>query len=195
VGGALTETIEVVIVVVVLLVLAAAALAARRFLLERGGGTIECGLRSPAGTGAWRLGLASYQRDELHWYGALGLLPRATESFPRRSIEVASRREPDAAEARVLGPQRVIVELRGARHAELAMSSQALTGFLAWLEASPPGSHLQDIALIFPERPLVTPDPSLSAALPAPAPAPAASGRRPGATGRRHGRRWRRGRG
>jgi hypothetical protein len=42
----------------------------------------------------------------------------------------------------------VIVEL-GAdppSHVELAMSESALTGFLAWLEASPPGSHLQDIA-------------------------------------------------
>jgi hypothetical protein len=29
---------------------------------------------------------------------------------------------------------------------ELAMTEEALTGFLAWLEASPPGSHLQDIA-------------------------------------------------
>ena len=31
-------------------------------------------------------------------------------------------------------------------HVELAMTEEALTGFLAWLEASPPGSHLQDIA-------------------------------------------------
>ncbi len=31
-------------------------------------------------------------------------------------------------------------------HVELAMTEQALTGFLAWLEASPPGSHLEYIA-------------------------------------------------
>ena len=35
---------------------------------------------------------------------------------------------------------------RAREHVELAMTEQALTGFLAWLEASPPGSHLQDIA-------------------------------------------------
>ena len=29
-------------------------------------------------------------------------------------------------------------------HWQLAMSDAALTGFLAWLEASPPGSHLAD---------------------------------------------------
>jgi hypothetical protein len=29
---------------------------------------------------------------------------------------------------------------------ELAMTEEALTGFLSWLEASPPGSHLADMA-------------------------------------------------
>ena len=41
----------------VLLVLAAAGIAVRRYLLERGGGTVECGLRKPGGP--WRLGVAS----------------------------------------------------------------------------------------------------------------------------------------
>jgi hypothetical protein len=31
-------------------------------------------------------------------------------------------------------------------HFELAMTEAALTGFLSWLEASPPSSHLKDIA-------------------------------------------------
>jgi hypothetical protein len=138
--------IWVLVAVLVLVALAVAALAARRFLLERGGGTVECGLRRPGGR--WHLGLASYQRDELHWYRALGLLLRPATSLPRRSLQVVSRREPEPSEAHVLGASRVIVEL-GAdppSHVELAMSESALTGFLAWLEASPPGSHLQDIA-------------------------------------------------
>ena len=29
---------------------------------------------------------------------------------------------------------------------ELAMTEEALTGFLSWLEASPPGSHLSGMA-------------------------------------------------
>jgi len=33
------------------------------------------------------------------------------------------------------------------KHAEFAMTEQALTGFLAWLEASPPGSYLGDLSL------------------------------------------------
>ena len=75
----------------VLVVLAAAVLATRRFLLERGGGTVECGLRRPARRGTWRLGVASYQRDELLWYGALSVLIRPEQVFRRRSLSVLSR--------------------------------------------------------------------------------------------------------
>jgi hypothetical protein len=148
-----------------LIVLAAAALAIRRFLLERGGGTIECQLRCPAGRGGWRLGVVSYQRDELYWYDALGVLLRPEHVFHRRMLTVLSRRQPLPSEASTLGAEQIVVEIcaspspehphQGARagteradeHVELAMTEQALTGFLAWLEASPPGSHLEDIAL------------------------------------------------
>lgn len=143
----------------VLVTLAAVVLATRRFLLERGGGTVECGLRRPAGRGSWRLGVASYQGGELCWYGALSVLLRPEQVFHRRSLTVLSRRPSLSSEANVLGLERVVVELctrppgdkpepatDADDHVELAMTEEALTGFLAWLEASPPGSHLQDIA-------------------------------------------------
>ena len=144
-----------------LIVLAAAVLAIRRYLLERGGGTIDCPLRRPAGRGSWRLGVVSYQRDELYWYDALGVLLRPEHVFQRRMLTVLSRRNALPSEASVLGPEHIVVEIctapsadqyRDARvetaddHVELAMTEQALTGFLSWLEASPPGSHLEDIA-------------------------------------------------
>ena len=136
-----------------LVVLAATALATRRFLLERGGGTVECGLRRPAGQRAWRLGVASYQQDEFCWYDALGVLLRPEHVFHRRSLSVLSRRPSLPSEAATLGPPRVVIEVwtqpgleSADEHVELAMTEEALTGFLAWLEASPPGSHLQDIA-------------------------------------------------
>ena len=141
----------------IILVLAAVGIAARRFLLERGGGTVECGLRSP--NGSWRLGLASYQPEELCWFGALGLSMRPDVVFPRRDLAVVSRRLPTEAEAASLGPGMIVVEcqlsedsespglaLAGtpgqSRTVELAMGEAALTGLLAWLEAAPPGSHL-----------------------------------------------------
>jgi hypothetical protein len=155
VHGAVTDAVWIFAAVLVLLVVAAAALAIRRFLLERGGATVECALRRPAGTGAWRLGVLSYQRDEVCWYGALGALLRPDRVLQRRSLTVISRRAADPSETVTLGVDRVIVEVAtkppidssgspSGEHVELAMTDQALTGFLAWLEASPPGSHLAE---------------------------------------------------
>src|SRR5262249_61228935 len=58
--------------VLVVIVFGATGLAIRRMLLDRGGGTVECGLRRPGGT--WRLGVAAYEEDELRWYDAVGVL-------------------------------------------------------------------------------------------------------------------------
>lgn len=147
-AGALTDVVWLLAALLLVLVLAASALATRRYLLERGGGTVDCGLRSPAARGAWRLGVASYRGDELRWYGALAVRFRPEHVFHRRSLSVLSRRASLPSEATALGPEHIVVQLKSdGGEVELAMTQEALTGFLAWLEASPPGSHLQDIAL------------------------------------------------
>jgi hypothetical protein len=131
-------------VVLVFLVIAATAVAARRALIERGGGTVDCGLRRPGPDHAWRLGVASYQPDELRWHQVFGVLLRPDESFPRSTLTVVSRRSPDSDETNSLGPGLVVVECQTGERAEpmeLAMSESALTGFLAWLEAAPPAPH------------------------------------------------------
>ena len=81
------------------------------------------------------------------------MLLRPEHVFHRRSLSVLSRRPSLPSEAATLGPPRVVIEVwtqpgleSADEHVELAMTEEALTGFLAWLEASPPGSHLQDIA-------------------------------------------------
>jgi Protein of unknown function (DUF2550) len=172
VGGALAlDAAWLFAAFLVVLVLAAGGIAARRFLLERGGGTVECGLRRP--NGSWRLGVARYRREELCWSGIFGLSMRPYEVFPRRDLALVSRRRPTEAEAASLGPGMIVVECRlgpeaspdsgaapgqaceaaagaeagpaPAREAatvELALGEAALTGLLSWLEASPPGSHL-----------------------------------------------------
>jgi len=125
-----------------ILVLAAVGIAARRYLLERGGGTVECGLREPGGS--WRLGVASYQREELNWFGVFGISMRPEAVFPRRDLSVVSRRMPTDAEASILGPGMIVVEFSfgDVGSVELALGESALTGLLSWLEAAPPGSHL-----------------------------------------------------
>jgi Protein of unknown function (DUF2550) len=165
----------------ILLVVAASGIAVRRFLLERGGATVECGLRRPGGS--WRLGLASYQLDEFCWYRVFGFSMRPEQAFPRRDLAVIARRPPTQEEVTILGPGRIVAECqvgpsvsgepggtasaepagpstsagattsagaasRGAaapRIVDLALAESALTGLLAWLEAAPPGSHL-DVA-------------------------------------------------
>ena len=134
----------------ILLVLAASGIAARRFLLERGGATVECGLRLHGRS--WRLGVASYQLDEFRWYGIFGISMRPEQTFPRRDLAVVARRPPTEEEVTILGPGRIVAECQlgasgEAGTVDLAVAESALTGLLAWLESAPPGSHL-DVALL-----------------------------------------------
>jgi len=149
VGGALAlDAAWLFAAFLLVLVLLASGIAARRFLLERGGGTLDCGLRFAAGRGSWRLGVASYQGDRLCWYHLFGVLLRPRLELERRTLSVASRREATAAESASLGPGMIVVECAAGDgdRIELAMSEAALTGFLSWLEAAPPGSYLDQIA-------------------------------------------------
>jgi hypothetical protein len=139
------------VAVLLVSVLAAVGIAVRRIVLEHGGGNVECGLRRGQDQ-RWRLGLAAYQPDELRWFSAFGIRLRPGAIFTRSTLSVVSRRPATTAEAASLGTGVVVLECRageetagngqplaGAGPVELAMSEAALTGFLAWLEAAPPG--------------------------------------------------------
>ncbi len=141
-GGYLALNVgEVLAALLVAAVAVFALLSLRRWLLERRGGTVECSLREPEGRGVWRLGIGRYSGDELLWFAIFGLRMRPRRVVHRRGLIVSGRRKPEADEEAALQPDAGIVEVKddGAT-VELAMSGQALTGFLAWLEASPPGS-------------------------------------------------------
>jgi hypothetical protein len=150
VGGRLALDAGWLLVIVLVLGLACATgIAVRRTLIEHGGGSVECGLRR-AGDRRWRLGLAAYQPDELRWYPVFGLRLRPGEFFARRALSVVSRRPADPVEVTSVGSGAVVVECatgkvvecatgKTAERIELALSQDALTGFLAWLEAAPPG--------------------------------------------------------
>ena len=135
-------------VVVLALVGALVALVARRRYLGRGGGTIECAVRGGRRAGdrrttVWRLGVGRYAGDELRWYRIFGLWPTAETVLSRRDLEIVTRGEPSPDEHGVLGADAVIITCRsGDGCTDLAMSRAALTGFLAWLEAAPPGAHV-----------------------------------------------------
>jgi hypothetical protein len=79
---------------------------------------------------------------------------RPEQAFPRRDLAVVARRPPTQEEVTILGPGRIVAECQlsasseagGPGGVDLAMAESALTGLLVWLEAAPPGSHL-DAAL------------------------------------------------
>ena len=133
--------------VALFVVLAFVFLFGRRRWISRDGGTFECSVRmrvpSKGGTASargWVLGLGRYTGDQLEWFRIFSFSARPKYSF-RRSLAVLTRRTPHGAEAFSLysGHMVVAVRLDDQRSIELAMSESALTGFLAWTEAAPPG--------------------------------------------------------
>jgi hypothetical protein len=134
-----------------LLVVAALAmlvfLFTRRRVLSSKGGTFECSVRlrvparsSPTGSRGWQLGLGRYNGESLEWFRVFSFSPRPKAVFDR-SLEVVSRRKPHGTEAFSLYAGHTVLEVRLCSSAtvELAMGDQALTAFLAWTEAAPPG--------------------------------------------------------
>ncbi|MFG2091629.1 MULTISPECIES: DUF2550 domain-containing protein [unclassified Spirillospora] len=116
----------------------------RRRLFARGGGTLECSLRElpreGGAPGVWRLGIGRYRGDALHWHRVFEFRSRPRQVIHRRGLVVSNRRDPDPEEAEGLLPDATVIEVRdGGVTLELAMGAAALTGFLAWLEAAPPG--------------------------------------------------------
>jgi Protein of unknown function (DUF2550) len=137
--------LEVLLVVALVLVASLVVLALRRRLLQHSGGTFDCSLRldrflvGPA----WILGLGRYAGDRVEWFRIFSFSPRPRLLLWRRDVQIVERRVPAGTDAVAVLEEAVILVLanRG-RSVELAMSAAALTGFLSWLEAAPPGAHL-----------------------------------------------------
>ncbi|MGW7350135.1 DUF2550 domain-containing protein [Streptomyces sp. Z26] len=123
----------------------------RRRLLQRSGGTFDCSLRwdvpdtgdaEPDGKG-WVYGVARYNGDRVDWFRVFSYAPRPRRAMERGAIEVLARRMPTGEEElALLSGQVVLACSLGGVRVELAMSEDALTGFLAWLEAAPPGQRV-----------------------------------------------------
>lgn len=127
--------------ILIALAIILASYAARRFKLLREGG-VHVALRhriDDSGRG-WQLGVGRYRGDEFIWFRALSIRSGPDRVIPRVGLEVADRREPSAPETYVVPADAIVLRCRGAEgELEIAMASDALTGFLSWLEAAPPG--------------------------------------------------------
>ena len=132
-------------VLAVLAVVLFVAFSVRRSVLRRGRGTFECSLRlrnRKRGQG-WVYGIARYTDDALEWHRVFSFAARPARVIARRDILVRGRRPPRGPEALSLLSGAVVLECSvNGKVTELAMSPSALTGFLSWLEAAPPGQHM-----------------------------------------------------
>ncbi|MEU3459683.1 DUF2550 domain-containing protein [Streptomyces sp. NPDC006733] len=123
----------------------------RRRLIQRPGGTFDCSLRPAPADGdevestgkGWVYGVARYSGDRIEWFRVFSYSPRPRRVLDRPAIEVVSRRPPQGQEElALLSDATVLLCAHRGTRLELAMSEDALTGFLAWLEAAPPGQRV-----------------------------------------------------
>ena len=118
---------------------------ARRRFLSRAGGAIEMSMRLRKGTHGrgWTLGIGRFVGDELQWFRVFSLSTRPRRTLSRRDLTVHRRRTPLGIESRALLKGAEVLELRNqGALLEVALEPSAITGFLAWLEAQPPGATL-----------------------------------------------------
>ena len=141
--------------VVLLGVVGLFAFGVRRRLIQRSGGTFDCNLRwgvseseatEPSGKG-WAYGIARYNGDRIEWFRVFSYALRPRRQLVRGAIEVLDRRAPHGEEELALLSDAVVLACavgsgEDRMRVELALSEDALTGFLAWLEAAPPGQRV-----------------------------------------------------
>jgi hypothetical protein len=119
------------------------ALVLRRRVLSRSGGTFELSHRvrvSRPGRG-WQLGMGRYSGNDLEWFRVFTLSSAPKRVWRRGDLTYESSHAPIGLEASAIYPEHVVVScLSKGQRVELAMSTQALIGFQAWLESRNPGT-------------------------------------------------------
>jgi hypothetical protein len=139
----MSTVLDVVGVCLLAAVLLIFAFACRRRWLSRDGGTFDCSLQlaqKDHGRG-WALGLARYVGDDLQWFRVFSLAWWPKLTVNRRRLEGVRTRRPMGNEPLVTYADHVIVDaaLRD-RTVHFAMTEEALTGVLAWMESAPPST-------------------------------------------------------
>jgi hypothetical protein len=115
----------------------------RRAVVTRSGGIIRLSVRVTTmldGRG-WSPGFGRFCGDELRWYRMFSFALRPKRVLSRKTLLVQRRRLPEGQE-RLSMPADWVILRCSSQHApvEIAMAQAALTGFLSWLEAAPPGA-------------------------------------------------------
>lgn len=127
-------------VLLLCLVLPVIWLAVRRVKLMRGGGVDLC-LRRRFLVNDWHFGVGRFRGDEFVWFRLTSFRIGPTVVLDRADLEIVDRRPPLRSEDFAIPAAVEVLRCRerGGADVELAMSADVLTGFLAWVEATPPG--------------------------------------------------------
>lgn len=141
----LVDSLALIVVLAALVVL---ALVVRRRLVARRGDTFDLSVnhRDDATPKGWTLGVGAFRGNTLEWYRTFSFAWWPKYRFVRGDIAVDGRRDPVGPEVYAIHTGHVVVTVRhpsGVR--QMAMSSSALTGLLAWLESSPPGHSVNNV--------------------------------------------------
>ncbi|MEQ3541238.1 DUF2550 domain-containing protein [Pseudonocardia tropica] len=119
-------------------------LAVRRVRLMRNGGVDLC-LRRRFAVTDWHFGVGRYEGERFAWYRLTSFRIGATVVMDRADLDIVDRRPPHRSEEFAIPMAVEVLRCRGRDAAgrgidvELAMSAGVRTGFMAWLESTPPG--------------------------------------------------------
>ena len=98
--------------------------------------------QAAASARGWTLGIGRYSGDVLECFRIFSLSPRPRRRLDRATVTYLGQRVPQGMEVHAIYSGHVIIACSTPRGlVELALAPDALTGLLAWLEASPPGRH------------------------------------------------------
>lgn len=136
------QAIELIIALLVVVVVFILVLIVRRRVLLRGAGAVDMALRRRVGKtgGGWALGVGRFSGDQLEWFRAFSFAPRPSRQLARATLIVERQRKPEGAESWAVQPHAVVLEcLSDSAPVQVAMTVDAMPGFLSWLESAAPG--------------------------------------------------------
>lgn len=134
--------------VVIVTALALVGLVFRRRYIARGTASFDLSInrRAEHGPQGWTLGLAVYRGEVVEWYRTFSFTLRPKYRFVRGEVVVEGRRRPEGAEAHAVHAGHLVVTTQNPSDVhQLALSPDALTGLLSWLESSPPGRGVNTV--------------------------------------------------
>ena len=136
------EVTEWALLVLLLVFVLLALFAWRQIRLVRQGGVeVAMRIRPDLATSRWHLGVGQYRGDEFRWYRITGVLAGPNAILSRRGLRIVQRRKPTGSEAYAMPRGSTVLRCQSRQdEVEIAMTTDALTGFLSWLEAAPPGT-------------------------------------------------------